>query len=232
MKLTVAPHEEWIAHDLRVTNAILEDSHLHLKSGRHSDVYIDCDRLFTDPWRMAKVYDHWMHDWFHGSPASERPEVIVAPAVGGVYLVGGFSQVLKEAGFNRVRIAWADKAESSFVLERAGFAAAVRGKRVLVIEDVITTGGSTQCTIDAVREAGGEVIGVACIVNRTRDVTAETFGVSALHVCLQLDVVSYGMDICPMCRAGRPMVLNLAHGPKFLEIFEDYPTIEVDLDAA
>lgn len=231
MRLTVAPHEQWIAHDLRVTNAILEDSHLHLKSGRHSDVYIDCDRLFTDPWRMTKVYDHWMHDWFHGHPASERPEVIVAPAVGGVYLVGGFSQVLKEAGFNRVRIAWADKAESSFTLERAGFATAVRGRRVLVVEDVITTGGSTQRTIDAVREAGGEVAGVACIVNRTRDVTAETFGVSALQVCLQLDVLSYERDRCPMCREGRPMVANLAHGSKFIEANPLYPTILVDLDA-
>lgn len=233
MELTVATHEHQFAHELRTTDAIIEKSHLHLKSGRHAEIYIDCDPLFAQSWRMRHFYMKWAGDWLHGVSSTARPEVVAGPAIGGVYLAGGFAQFLFDSNFTNIGAVWADKHGDDFALERAGFQRAVRGRRVLVVEDVITTGGSTKKTIAAVQAAGGIVIGVACMVNRTRAVTHDVLDVQRLTTCWQLDVPSYAMEDCPFCAEQRPMVTNLAHGDVFLAEFPNYAGgfTEVHIDA-
>ncbi len=218
--ITVATHEFWAHHEFMTTRGVIDGSHLELSGGNHSEVYLNADRVFPDPARMARFYQHWKGHFFDGKGA-ERPEVIAGPATGGVYLVGGFSQFLFAAGM-QVHPVWADKQGKELILERSSFDVVVAGKRVLVVEDVITSGTSTMKTIGAVRAAGGEVIGVACMVNRRASVTAQTLDVPELKACWQLDVVDHPADDCPFCAEDRPMVTNIGHGDRFQERNPDY----------
>lgn len=218
--LTYSPSELFAFLHFDTTNGVINGSHLVLSEGNHSEVYLNADRVFPDVWRMASFFSHW-RDAIFSWGEEVHPEVVVGPATGGVYLVGGFTQFLRAAGI-RTRAAWADKDGKEFVLERSRFAATVRGKRVLVVEDVITSGASTMKTIAAVRDAGGIVVGVASMVNRTLAVTAETLDVPIFFTCWQLDVPDYPADACPFCAEARPIVTNIGHGAEYALEHPDY----------
>ncbi len=85
----------------------------------------------------------------------------------------------------------------------------------MVVEDIITTGASVVKTIAAVQAAGGNVVGVACMVNRTKKVTADILNVPELCVAWQLDIPSFLPEDCPFCVEGRPIVTNNGHGKEF-----------------
>lgn len=213
-------YEEDAYQHFLATEGIIDGSHLVLSGGTHSEVYLNADRVFPDAWRMGKFFSSWKQVFF--VPGYERRvQAVVGPATGGVYLVGGFTQFLNAAGIG-VQAAWADKDGKEFVLERSRFASVVRGKSVLIVEDVITSGASTMKTIAAVRAAGGTVVGVACMANRTIKVTTETLDVPFFFACWQLDVPSYPADQCPFCAEGRPIVTNIGHGGEYALEHPDY----------
>lgn len=217
MKLpAIARSEQWAVNHFTATKAVIEGSHLVLSSGDHAEIYLNADRIFPDASRMAYFYDFWKDCFFSSSSPERHPEVVVGPATGGVYLIGGLSQRLIAQGIY-VQAVWADKDGKQFALERSRFASTVRGKRVLVVEDVMTTAKSIKKTIKAVRQAGGEVVGVACMVNQTRAVTVRSLDVPVLHVAWQLDVKNYSSKNCPFCAENRPIVTNIGHGAEFQE---------------
>lgn len=212
-------HEHAIRHELTLAKAVITGEHFVYKSGRHGDTYVDCDRLFVRPASLKPVLGHWCMRWFEGCSTEEKPEVVIAPAVGGVYLVSAFAF---HSQYWTLKTVWADKDRDDFVLDRAGFAEAVDGHRVLVLEDVITTGGSAVKTANVVGAAGGDVVGIACIVNRSRATTAETLGVPRFTAGVQLDIPSFAVGELPDELASRPIVTNLAHGAAFQERNPDY----------
>jgi len=87
---------------------------------------------------------------------------------------------------------------------------------------VMTTAKSVKKTIKAVRQAGGTVAGVACMVNRTRAVTARSLDVPVLHAAWQLDVENYSPKNCPFCAENRPIVTNVGHGVEYAEKHPKY----------
>ena len=212
-------HEHAIRHELEQSKAVIRGEHFVYKSGRHGDTYVDCDRLFVRPLSLLPVFEYWRTRWFEGVATDQKPEVVIAPAVGGVYLVSAFALYLR---YWTLKTVWADKDRDDFVLERAGFAEAVRGRRVLVLEDVITTGGSAVKTADVARTAGGDVVGIACIVNRSRATTAKALGVPCFTAGVQLDVPSFAPDELPDELTARPIVTNLAHGATFRQENPNY----------
>lgn len=211
--LTMSRYGSFAHRSFVVTQGVIDNSHIVLSGGAHSEVYLNADRVFTDSWRMVAFYRHWKSHFFDGVGAT-NPEVVVGPATGAIYLVGGFTQYLTNTGI-AVNAAWADKNGQDFALERSRFAAVVRCRRVLVVEDIITTGASAVKTIAAVQAAGGNVVGVACMVNRTKKVTADSLNVPELCVAWQLDIPSFSPENCPLCAEGRPIVTNIGHGKEF-----------------
>jgi orotate phosphoribosyltransferase len=102
------------------------------------------------------------------------------------------------------------------VLKR-GYGKVVKGKRVLVLDDILTTGTSARRTVAAVRDDGGFVVGVGCICNRSGGaVTADTLDVPQLQALLDLDLVTYAEDDCPLCRGNVPVNVEVGHGKEFL----------------
>ncbi len=140
----------------RATGALLE-GHFKLSSGLHSNGYMQCALVLQHP-AHAEALGRALAD----AVRELRAETVLSPALGGL-IIG--HEVARGLG---VRAMFAERQEGRLTLRR-GFSIEP-GERVLVVEDVVTTGGSTRETMDVAREAGGDVVGAAAIVNRGGDV--------------------------------------------------------------
>ena len=169
-------------------NALLE-GHFVLSSGRHSPAYLQCALALQYP-SDAALFGRAIAERF----TDKEIETVASPAIGG--LVIGFAVA---AALN-VRFIWTERENGKMTLRR-GFS--VRpNERILVVEDVITTGGSTRECIAALENAGAEVAAAASIIDRsngTADVGVERISLATL------DVESFDAQSCPMCAEGRPV---------------------------
>ena len=103
------------------------------------------------------------------------------------------------------------------LISRRNYDQLVKGKKVLVVEDITNTGGSAKKTVDAVKEVGGEVLAVAVIVNRNPEtVTAEYMGAPFYPLCI-FKAENFDANNCPLCKAKVPINTTIGHGKKYLE---------------
>jgi len=160
--------------------------HFKLSSGLHSEKYLQCALLLQYPDEAAKLAKA-IAEKFKDS----KIDVVVGPALGGVTLA---YEVARAIG---VRGLFTERQESKMVLRR-GFSIN-NGERVLVAEDVITTGGSTKEVIEVVKSLGGVVAGVASIIDRSD--SAIDFGVP-YKALAKVKVETFKEDACPMCKKG------------------------------
>lgn len=173
----------------RKSGALLE-GHFLLSSGLHSDRYLQSALVLQSP-RMAERLGAALAGRFR----EMSPESVIAPALGGILVA---HEVARALG---VRALFAERAEGKFMLRR-GFSIQA-GERVLVVEDVVTTGVSTRETMEVVRSSGGLVIAAGALVDRSNG--AADLGVS-FQALLTLNVPTYPPEHCPLCRKGTPVV--------------------------
>ena len=173
----------------RRSGALLE-GHFRLSSGLHSGQYLQSALVLQYPEFAAQLGTALAE-----ATAHLQATAVLSPALGGI-VIG--HEVARALG---VRGLFAERQDGTLTLRR-GFMLTPRD-RVLVVEDVITTGGSTRETIDVARATGAEVLGAAAIIDRGHDP-------QRLHVpmktLVQLDVPAYQPDACPLCAQGRPVV--------------------------
>lgn len=169
---------------------VMLEGHFQLTSGRHSDHYMQCARLFEHP-RYAKLMCGELANAF----AHERIDLVAGPAVGGIIIA---YQTAERLG---VRNVFAERQDGKMTFRR-GFGIKP-GENVLVCEDVVTTGGSVREVVGLIREAGGNVVGVGAIVDRSNGKV--DFGVPFKAVLL-MEVVSWEEADCPLCKAGSKAV--------------------------
>ncbi|MDR0249063.1 MAG: orotate phosphoribosyltransferase [Oscillospiraceae bacterium] len=172
---------------MKGAGALLQ-GHFLLASGRHSSQYMQCARLFERP-EYAEALCASLAEAF----ASSGARVTAGPAVGAVALAYELSRLL------RCRNIFAERRDGAFAFRR-GFTLA-EGERVLVVEDVVTTGGSAREVLRLCREAGAEPVGVGCIVDRSGGLA--DFGVPLKSV-LTADLPSWESRDCPLCARGLP----------------------------
>lgn len=173
----------------RRSGALLE-GHFRLTSGLHSPGYLQCALVLQHP-RDAEVLAREVS----AEVAGLNPTVVLSPALGGIVI--GY-EVARALG---VRAVFAERADGRITLRR-GFTLGP-GDRVLVVEDVVTTGGSTRETMDVARAAGAVVVGACGIVDRSGG--KQDLGVP-FHALLSMVVPSYQADDCPLCKQGMPVV--------------------------
>lgn len=159
--------------------------HFLLTSGAHSDTYVEKARMFEDP-ALVAAFAREIASWY------ERVEAVVSPAVGALPL--GFA-VASEAG---ARFLFAEREAGRLVLRR-GFALRTR-ERTLVVEDVVTTGGSAREVWDLVRAAGADALGVAAMVDRSEGELAVP-----LRALARLHATAFDPAACPLCAEGLPL---------------------------
>jgi len=174
---------------LQLTGALL-DGHFQLTSGLHSPRYLQCARLLQYPEQAE-----WVGKTIAAHFTDDEVSAVVAPAIGGIIVAHEVARAL------HVRALFTERVSGSMSLRR-GFEIA-SGEKILVVEDVVTTGGSTRETIEAVARAGGAVVGAGSLIDRSgggADVGVPRFAL------LTLDVPTYEPSACPLCKQGTPAV--------------------------
>ena len=177
--------QEQIIEHFRSTSALLE-GHFLLSSGLHSPQYLQC-ALALQYTADASAFGHALARRYFGADV----DTVASPAIGG--LVIGYAVA---AALN-VRFIWTEREAGKMTLRR-GFTVKP-GEKILVVEDVITTGGSTRECIAALTELGADVIGAASIIDRSNG--KADVGVPRISLAT-LDVPSYSQADCPMCASG------------------------------
>ena len=179
---------EQVIDQFRATGALLE-GHFQLSSGLHSTVYLQCALVLQFPER-AEAFGRVLAEKFQG----QGIVLVASPAIGGI-VIG--HEVARALG---ARFVWTEREAGQMTLRR-GFTIAP-GEKTLIVEDVITTGGSTRETIEAVRRAGADVVGAASIIDRsggTADVGVPLTSLASLRV------LSVESSACDACKLGEPV---------------------------
>jgi len=178
-----------VIDEFKESGALLE-GHFKLSSGLHSSVYLQCALVLQFP-AKAEAFGRAIAERYAG----QQIELVASPAIGGL-IIG--HEVARALG---ARFIWTERQDGEMSLRR-GFTVRA-GERALVVEDVVTTGGSTRETIVALKKAGTNVIGAASIIDRSSgeaDVGVERTALATL------DVRSLQPHECELCRAGVEVV--------------------------
>jgi orotate phosphoribosyltransferase len=186
-----------ILNVFRQRGALLE-GHFLLSSGLHSATYLQCALVLMYPDLATELCFK-----LGGSFRQEKIDFVIAPALGGIIVA---QEVAKALG---VRAMFAERSEGRLMLRR-GFSIQP-GERALVVEDVVTTGGSTRETMRVVTDAGGIVVAAGSIIDRSAGTVDLGVPFKAL-VTLSIDV--YPPKDCPMCAQGTPAVKPGSREPK------------------
>jgi orotate phosphoribosyltransferase len=173
----------------RRSGALLE-GHFRLTSGLHSPGYLQCALVLQHP-QFAESLGQAIAE----QTRALRANVVLSPALGGVVIGHEVGRALG------VRAMFAERQDGQLMLRR-GFTLAAND-RVLVVEDVLTTGGSTRETMHVAKAAGAQVVGAASIVNRSG--VSPTFDVPFVAL-LDFALPTYGPEACPSCAQGLPVV--------------------------
>ncbi len=179
------------------------EGHFQLSSGKHSGVYVEKFRLLEHPIQTAGLCK-MIADW--AKKERLEPKVCAGPTTGGIILS---YETARHLGLRSII---AEKREGGGRAFGRGFVMR-RGERTLVIDDVLTTGGSVRDVLDAVRNAGGVPVGVGVILDRSGgrvDFAQTGAGSGGLptFACLKLDLPTYEPNLCPLCEQGLPLTLT------------------------
>lgn len=168
------------------TGAVLH-GHFKLTSGRHSDTYMQSAKIFVDTdssEKLCKALAEKLSDI--------EVDLVISPAIGGILMGYEVARQLKKPNIFAER-------ENGVMTLRRGFTIP-KGAKVLVVEDVVTTGGSVKEVIELVKSLGGEVVTVASITDRSNGKV--DFGVKYVAL-ISMDIISYEPEECPLCKEGK-----------------------------
>jgi orotate phosphoribosyltransferase len=172
---------------------VLHTGHFRLSSGRHSDTYLQCARILEHP-RVAASLGEAIAKRF-----GEGADVVVSPALGGILIGNAVAYAMG------VRFLFTERVDGSMVLRRGQRVAP--GERALIVEDVITTGGSAAEVLALCEREGASIVGVGSLVDRSE--TPPPFHLEAL---LTVAAKSWDPAECPMCARGEPLTTPGSRG--------------------
>jgi orotate phosphoribosyltransferase len=175
------------------------EGHFLLSSGLHSPNYLQCALILQYPDLAEKIAKKIVEK----ISKDLKIDVVVGPALGGIIIAYELARALKVRGI------FAEREEGKMTLRR-GFSIKP-GEKVLICEDVVTTGGSALEVANLIKENGGEVVSFACIVDRSggKNIFDKPF-----YSLIQLKLDTYKPEECPLCREGIPLVKPGSRGLK------------------
>lgn len=205
-------NEQEVLQVLSKVRAIIADSHIVYTSGKHGTAYINKDAIYPHTTETSCLC-HAIAERF----ADDKVEAVIAPAIGGVILSQWTAHHLTEMNGHEVFGVYAEKSEDgdAFVIKR-GYDKLIAGKNILVVEDVLTTGGSVNKVVKATQSIGGNVIGLGVLCNRG-GITQQDMA----HVPKLIALVNVKLDVwdetnCPLCERNVPINMEVGKGREFL----------------
>ncbi len=197
---------------LKKVGAVLTDDHFVGTSGLHMPIYINKDALYPHTEETSQV-----GMLFAKKAQNLDIDVVVGPALGGIILSTWTAYHLSSLKNKEILGIYTEKDESKNQVFTRSYDKYVADKNVLVIEDLTTTGGSVKKVVDTVKAAGGRVVAVIVMVNRSpKTVNGDTVGAPFMSLG-ELPVETWPAERCPLCKKGVPINTKVGHGKKFLD---------------
>jgi orotidine-5'-phosphate decarboxylase len=211
--------ENEVKNILGKVNAVLTDGHFVYVSGKHGDKYVNKDAIYPNIDAIRKLAKMWAEDF-----RDSGVEVVVGPAMGGILLSHDTAGELSKLLNTDIPGVYAEKnGDGGFAFTR-GYDAFVKGKKVLIVEDVLTTGGSVKKVIDLTREAGGDIVGLGVIANRG-GVKPEDVGVKEINALINIQMTAMEADECTLCKTGVPVNTNVGK-----RLFKAFPKSSLSIE--
>lgn len=195
---------------LKKVGAIISGSHFVGTSFLHFDTYINKDVLYPHVKETSRICELFAEKY-----KDKNIEAVVAPALGGIILSQWVTYHLNKMGNNALAV-YSEKTESGEQVFKRGYDELIKSKRILIVEDNVSTGGSILKIVKAVKGAGGEIVGVCAMVNKNSKINSDTLGVP-FESLGEFFIPTYSPENCPLCKAGIPINTKVGHGKKFLE---------------
>lgn len=197
---------------LKETGALITNDHFVLTSGKHSPIYVNKDAIYPHTQQSSNI----------GLLFAEKfkdleIDAVAAPALGGIILSQWTAFHLSRLKKKEIYGVYTEKTLEKNQIFTRGYEKFVKGKNVLVVEDLTSTGGSVKKVVDSVREHGGNVLMVGVMLNRDPK-NVNTTSVGAPFTALEdLEVEAYDATDCPLCKKNIPVNTSVGHGRKFVE---------------
>jgi len=197
---------------LEKTGAVINGSHFVYISGKHAPTYINKDYIFPHIKYISRIAEI-IAEKYKDSPI----DVVVGPSMGGIILSQWTAYYLGLLKGKEILSVYTEKQPDKDQIFTRGYGKFAKGKNVLVVEDIMTTGGSVKKVINSVVKEGGKVVAACSIVNKDPiNINRDFIGVPYDYLAI------VGMDVweekdCPLCKQGVPINTELGHGKKFLE---------------
>jgi len=198
---------------LKSVGGIITDNHFVYTSGKHGSVYINKDAVYPYTEKVSQI-----GEMFAQKCKDLNIEVVVGPMIGGIILSQWTAYHLSKLTKKDVLAVYTEKdAESNQVFGRRGYDKLVKGKNILIVEDLTNTGGSVKKVVNSVRAAEGNLLQVGVMVNRNPENVNEAFMGAPFFSLGVFPAEAYDEKDCPACKKGVPVNTGIGHGKKFLE---------------
>jgi orotate phosphoribosyltransferase len=189
---------------------VFRTGHFVLIAGDHSETYINKDALYPHTKEISKLCGE-MARRFSGF----NVEAVIGPAVGAAILSQWTAHHLSEITGREVFATYADKDGNGGFIVKRGYDQLIAGKRVLVVEDSVTTGGSMRKVVDVARDCGAEIVGAIAICNRG-NVRREDISAPQFESLVTLELDQWPADQCALCERDIPVNIDIGHGKEFV----------------
>lgn len=197
---------------LKNIGAIVTDDHFVYTSGKHGSVYINKDMLYPHTQKTSDVCKLIAERF-----KTKDINVVVGPSIGGIILSQWTAYHLTKLNKKEILSVFTEKDDKSNQIFKRGYDKLVRDKRVLIVEDLTTTGGSVAKVVKSVKKAGGKVIAVCVMVNRDPEkVTSISIGAPLTYLGI-FRAEAFDAENCPLCKKNVSINIAVGHGKKYLE---------------
>ena len=209
-------NEQEVLQVLGKVGAVIADSHIVYTSGLHGTGYVNKDAVYPHTAETSRLCRAIAERF-----ADDNVQVVIAPAIGGVILSQWTAHHLTEMNGHEVFGVYAEKSESgdAFVIKR-GYGKLIAGKNVLVVEDVLTTGGSAKKVVEATRAIGGNVVGLGVLCNRGGVTMQDLADVPKLVALMEVTLSTWNEADCPLCKQKVPINTDVGKGLDFVRAHE------------
>lgn len=197
---------------LKETNALITNSHFVYTSGKHGSVYINKDAIYPYTNRASEV-----GRLFAEKVKTRNIEAVVGPALGGIILSQWTAHHLSLLRNKTILGLHTEKTLDKNQVFTRGYDKLIKGKNILIVEDLTTTGGSVRKVVDSVKNAGGKVIMVGVMIDRSANgINKKTIG-APFFTLGSLPMEAYEQKDCPLCKKNISINTTVGHGKKYLE---------------
>lgn len=202
-----------LKESLERAGAVITEGHFVYTSGHHGSTYIAKDRIYPDALALVGILKEFLT--VIPNKIYWQIDTIVGPEKGGIILAHQLAALLAQVQSRPVMGVFLEKKGQMFEATR-GYDEHIRNKRILLIEDVMNSGGSIKRAIESIRTLTPTILAVATLVNRGTT-TAQDLKVPRLFSLMNIKMATYPPELCPLCTEGVPVNTTYGHGKKYLE---------------